>query len=108
VTADGRELGIGLQTDKLPGEYTQLARIAERGGFDVITTFNDLWYQPALPALLEIAQATERVRIGPSCLNPYTVHPVELAGQTRQCSTSSPTAEPSSASQPAPGSRASG
>ena len=82
MTADGRELGIGLQTDKLPGEYTPLARIADRGGFDVITTFNDLWYQPALPALLEIAQATERVRIGPSCLNPYTVHPVELAGQT--------------------------
>jgi 5,10-methylenetetrahydromethanopterin reductase len=82
VTVDGRELGIGLQTDKLPGEYAALARIAERGGFDVVTTFNDLWYQPALPALVEIAQATERVRIGPSCLNPYTVHPVELAGQT--------------------------
>jgi 5,10-methylenetetrahydromethanopterin reductase len=76
------ELGLGLQTDKRPGEYAALARIAERGGFDVVTTFNDLWYQPALPALLEIAAATERVRVGPSCLNPFTVHPVELAGQT--------------------------
>jgi 5,10-methylenetetrahydromethanopterin reductase len=82
VTAEGRELGLGLQTDKRPGEYAALARIAEHGGFDVVTTFNDLWYQPALPALLEIAYATERVRVGPSCLNPYTVHPVELAGQT--------------------------
>ncbi|MDQ2966946.1 MAG: LLM class flavin-dependent oxidoreductase, partial [Actinomycetota bacterium] len=36
---------------------------------------------PALPALLEIAAATMRVRIGPSCLNPFTVHPVEIAGQ---------------------------
>jgi 5,10-methylenetetrahydromethanopterin reductase len=77
-----RELGLGLQTDKRPGEYAVLARIAEQGGFDVVTTFNDLWYQPALPALLEIAAATDRVRIGPSCLNPFTVHPVELAGQT--------------------------
>ena len=75
-------MGLGLQTDKRPGEYAALAQIAERGGFDVVTTFNDLWYQPALPALLEIAEATDRVRIGPSCSNPFTVHPVELAGQT--------------------------
>jgi 5,10-methylenetetrahydromethanopterin reductase len=82
VIAERREIGLGLQTDKPPGAYAALAQIAERGGFDVVTTFNDLWYQPALPALLEIAESTERVRIGPSCLNPFTVHPVELAGQT--------------------------
>jgi 5,10-methylenetetrahydromethanopterin reductase len=76
-----RELGLGLQTDKRPGSYAPLAQLAEDGGFDVVTAFNDLWYQPALPALLEIAAATTRVRVGPSCLNPYTVHPVELAGQ---------------------------
>jgi len=75
------ELGLGLQTDKQPGEYAALARLAEEAGFAVVTTFNDLWFQPALPALLEIAAATERVRVGPSCLNPFTVHPVEIAGQ---------------------------
>jgi 5,10-methylenetetrahydromethanopterin reductase len=82
VTGALRELGLGLQTDKRPGDYALLAQIAEDGGFDVVTCFNDLWYQPALSALLEIARATERVRVGPSCLNPYTVHPAELAGQT--------------------------
>ena len=76
-----RELGLALQTDKPVGEYAALARRAEDAGFDVVTTFNDLWFQPALPALLEIAAATERVRVGPSCLNPFTLHPVELAGQ---------------------------
>jgi 5,10-methylenetetrahydromethanopterin reductase len=76
-----REFGLGLQTDKRRGDYAALARLAEAAGFDVVTTFNDLYYQPALPALLEIAQATERVRVGPSCLNPYTMHPVEIAGQ---------------------------
>jgi 5,10-methylenetetrahydromethanopterin reductase len=81
VTGRARELGVGLQTNKRPGDYAVLARIAEHGGFDVVTTFNDLWFQPALPALLEIAAATQRVRVGPSCLNPFTVHPVELAGQ---------------------------
>jgi 5,10-methylenetetrahydromethanopterin reductase len=76
-----RELGLALQTDKPVGAYGALAARAEEAGFDVVTTFNDLWFQPALPALLEIAAATTRVRVGPSCLNPFTLHPVELAGQ---------------------------
>jgi len=82
VTRERRQLGLGLQTDKKPGDYGPLAQLAEDAGFDIVTTFNDLWFQPALPALLEIAAATTRVRIGPSCLNPFTVHPVEIAGQT--------------------------
>jgi 5,10-methylenetetrahydromethanopterin reductase len=81
MTDARRELGLGLQTDKKPGEYAPLARAAEEAGFAVVTTFNDLWFQPALPALLEIASSTHHVRIGPSCLNPFTVHPVEIAGQ---------------------------
>ena len=76
-----RELGLGLQTDRPLPQYGPLAQAAEAAGFDVVTTFNDLWFQPALPALLEIARATQRVRVGPSCLNPFTVHPVEIAGQ---------------------------
>jgi 5,10-methylenetetrahydromethanopterin reductase len=59
-----------------------LARLAEDAGFAVVTAYNDLWFQPPLPALLEVASATSRVRVGPSCLNPFTTHPVELAGQT--------------------------
>jgi len=51
-----RELGLALQTDKAVGTYAALARTAEDAGFDVVTTFNDLWFQPALPALLEIAK----------------------------------------------------
>jgi 5,10-methylenetetrahydromethanopterin reductase len=81
VTEGRRELGLGLQTNKGPGEFGALARVAEDAGFDVVTVFNDLWFQPALPALLEIARTTTRARIGPSCLNPFTVHPVEIAGQ---------------------------
>ena len=81
MSPGGRQLGLGLQTDKSPGDYAPLAQLAESAGFDVVTTYNDLWFQPALPALLEIAGATTRVRLGPSCLNPFTVHPVEIAGQ---------------------------
>src|SRR5262249_959199 len=77
-----RELGLGLQTDKRPGDYAALAWIAEVGGFDVVTTFNALWYQTALPPLLEIAGTRERVRVGSSCLKTFTAPPIELAGQT--------------------------
>jgi 5,10-methylenetetrahydromethanopterin reductase len=77
-----RELGLALQTDKRPGEYAALARLAEDAGFDVVTVYDDLWFQPPLAALLEIARATSRVRVGPSAQSPFKTHPVEIAGQT--------------------------
>ena len=43
--------------------------------------YHDLFYQPAIVPLTVIAQATERVRLGPAALNATTLHPVELAGQ---------------------------
>ena len=75
------EVGLGLQSDKGPGEYEALARRAEAAGFDVISVFHDLLFQPAVVPLTLIARATERVRIGPAALNARTLHPVELAGQ---------------------------
>jgi 5,10-methylenetetrahydromethanopterin reductase len=75
------ELGLGLQGDKTAPEYAELGRLAERHRFDVVTVFHDLLYQPAFFPLLVLAQATERVRLGPSAVNPYTLHPVEIAGQ---------------------------
>ncbi len=75
------ELGLGLQSDKSRDEYVALARRAEAAGFNVISVFHDLLYQPAIYPLLVIAGATERIRIGPAALNPATLHPVELAGQ---------------------------
>jgi 5,10-methylenetetrahydromethanopterin reductase len=77
----GTEFGIAFQTDKPPGRYAALAAAAEEHGFDVVSVFADLLYQPPLPALLEMARATRRVRLGPACLNPYTLHPYEIAGQ---------------------------
>ncbi|MBA2297364.1 MAG: LLM class flavin-dependent oxidoreductase [Actinobacteria bacterium] len=75
------QFGLGIQSDKSPAEYGALARLAESGGFDVVSVYHDLLYQPAIAPLLLIAQATERVRVGPAALNPYTLHPVEIAGQ---------------------------
>jgi len=81
VSGRPREVSIAFQSDKRPEEYIELARLAERGGFDVISVYHDLLFQPAVYPLLLMAQATERVRLGPAALNPFTLHPVEIAGQ---------------------------
>lgn len=74
-------MSIAFQSDKQPEEYRELAELAERSGFDVVSVYNDLFFQPAIYPLLLMAQVTERVRLGPAALNPYTLHPVEIAGQ---------------------------
>ena len=75
------ELALAFQGDKTPERYARLARLAEAGGFDVVSVYHDLLFQPAIYPLLVIAGATERVRLGPAALNPFTLHPVEIAGQ---------------------------
>ena len=75
------EVSIAFQSDKRPEEYSELARLAEQAGFDVVSVYHDLLFQPAIYPLLLMAQATERVRLGPAALNPFTLHPVEIAGQ---------------------------
>jgi len=75
------EIGLGLQSDKRAGDYARLARSAEVWGFDVLSVFGDLMYQPPIFPLLEMAAVTERVRLGAACLNPYSMAPYEIAGQ---------------------------
>jgi 5,10-methylenetetrahydromethanopterin reductase len=75
------QLGIGLRGDRQASEYGRLGRLAEKLGFGVVSVFADLGFQPPFEPLLEVAAATDHVRLGPSCLNPYTMHPVEIAGQ---------------------------
>jgi 5,10-methylenetetrahydromethanopterin reductase len=75
------EIGLGLQGNKPPAEYATLARLAEQSGFDVLTVFSDLRYQPAIVPLLVAALNSTRIRLGPACLNPFTLHPIEIAGQ---------------------------
>jgi len=75
------EVGLGLQGNKAPEEYGKIARLAERYGFDVLTVFSDLMYQPAIVPLMAAALNTSTIRLGPACLNPFALHPVEIAGQ---------------------------
>ncbi len=74
------ELSIAFQTDKPLAAYGALAAAAETYGFDAITVYNDMLYQPAWLPLLEMARATTRVRLGVAAVNPFTCHPVNIAG----------------------------
>jgi 5,10-methylenetetrahydromethanopterin reductase len=76
------ELGLGFQSNKSPEEYIRLARLGEELGFEVLSVYGDLFYQPPIYPLLMMALNTHAVRLGPACFNPFTLHPVEMAGQT--------------------------
>jgi 5,10-methylenetetrahydromethanopterin reductase len=73
--------GIAFQTDKRPADYEALADVVDRYTFDVVSVYNDLFFQPALGPLLLMAPRIRRAALGPAALNPYTVHPIEIAGQ---------------------------
>ncbi|MGI8687208.1 MAG: LLM class flavin-dependent oxidoreductase [Thermomicrobiales bacterium] len=76
-----REVSVAFQSDKRAAEYAALARRVEEYGFDALSVYGDLMFQPPIGPLLMMAQATTHIRLGPASLNPYTLHPVEIAGQ---------------------------
>ncbi len=73
------ELSIAFQADRRPADYAWLAQLVDGYAFDRVSVYNDLFYQPALGPLLWMAPHLRRARLGPAALNPYLVHPVELA-----------------------------
>ena len=79
-----RRISVAFQTDKPLSAYGALAEIVEGYGFEGVSVYNDMLYQPAWLPLLEIARATRRVRIGPAAVNPFTCHPIAIAGQIAQ------------------------
>ncbi len=81
MTGRQPQLTLAVQTDKSTEAYRQIAIAAEDLGFDGLSAFADLGYQPPLPALLTAAAVTHRLRLGPACLSPTLLHPVEIAGQ---------------------------
>ena len=60
-------------------DYARYARAAEAAGFDQFWVSNDLFLRSAPVILTAIAAATERIEIGSCILNPYTMHPAEIA-----------------------------
>ena len=59
-------LSIAFQTDKPLAAYAPLAAQAEAYGFDAVTVYNDMLYQPAWLPLLEMATSVEVTIVGTS------------------------------------------
>ncbi|WP_156254138.1 LLM class flavin-dependent oxidoreductase [Pseudactinotalea terrae] len=74
-------VSVALQSVWSPSEYGALGALVEGLGFDGLSVYGDLGFQPPIPALLAAARTTARITLGPACLNPYLTHPVEIAGQ---------------------------
>lgn len=72
---------IAFQSNKTPVEYQALAELVDSYPFDVVSVYNDLLFQPALGPLILMTQRLHRAQVGFAALNPYTLHPVEIAGQ---------------------------
>lgn len=75
-----QKITIALQTDKPLAAYGTVAQTIEAYGFDGITVYNDMLYQPAWLPLLELARATKALTIGVAAVNPFTCHPINIAG----------------------------
>lgn len=60
-------------------DYVRLAQAAEAAGFDQFWVSDDLFLRSAAVILSAVAVATERIEIGTCIVNPYTLHPAEMA-----------------------------
>ncbi|MCY4063232.1 MAG: LLM class flavin-dependent oxidoreductase [Chloroflexi bacterium] len=60
-------------------DYVRYAQAAEAAGFDQFWVSNDLFLRSAPVILSAVALATEDIEIGSCILNPFTIHPAEIA-----------------------------
>jgi 5,10-methylenetetrahydromethanopterin reductase len=60
-------------------DYLTLARAAEAAGFDQFWVSDDLFLRSAPVILSAVATDTHRIEIGTCIVNPYTIHPAEIA-----------------------------
>lgn len=70
---------LRLNNDLPVGEFVELCRLAEDRGFDQVWVSNDLFLRSASVMLAAAALATERIGLGVGLMNPYSMHPSEIA-----------------------------
>ena len=70
---------VRVNNDLSVAELTALAVAAEDAGFDQVWVSNDLFLRSAPVLAATVAARTSRIGIGIGVMNPYSVHPAELA-----------------------------
>lgn len=72
---------VRFNNDLPVAAYPPLARAAEQAGFDQFWVSDDLFLRGVWPILSACAVATKRIHLGTCIVNPYTMHPAEIAMQ---------------------------
>ena len=70
---------LRFNNDLPVSDYVRYAQAAEAAGFDQFWVSNDLLLRSAPVILSAVAMATSLIEIGSCILNPFTIHPAELA-----------------------------
>lgn len=78
MTAELR-FSLRFNNDLAFTDYFELAQAAEHAGFDQFWVSNDLFLKSSPVLLAGVASATKRIGLGTCILNPYTIHPSEIA-----------------------------
>jgi 5,10-methylenetetrahydromethanopterin reductase len=73
------QFSIRLNNDLPVERYVTLARMAEEAGFDQFWVSDDLFLRSAWIILSAVIQATDHIEVGTCIVNPYTMHPAEMA-----------------------------
>jgi 5,10-methylenetetrahydromethanopterin reductase len=69
---------LRVNNDVTVAQFVRMARAGDEHGFDQLWVSNDLFLRSA-PVLLTAAGATKRLHLGAGILNPYSLHPAEIA-----------------------------
>jgi 5,10-methylenetetrahydromethanopterin reductase len=75
----GVRFSVRFNNDLEVSAYAPLARAAEAAGFDQFWVSDDLFLRSVWIILASVAQATTRIRLGTCIINPFTMHPAEIA-----------------------------
>lgn len=70
---------LRVNNDVTVEQFVEMAQLAERHGFDQLWVSNDLFLRSAPVLLTAAARATECLQLGSGILNPYSIHPSEIA-----------------------------
>ncbi len=73
------KFSLRFNNDLPVADYARYAQAAEAVGFQQFWVSNDLFLRSAPVILSAVAMATEEIEIGSCILNPYTIHPAEIA-----------------------------
>jgi alkanesulfonate monooxygenase SsuD/methylene tetrahydromethanopterin reductase-like flavin-dependent oxidoreductase (luciferase family) len=73
-------LDLVLEPDS-PQRFAELGLLAESLGFGAVWTANHIAARDPFMSFMQLAQQSQRIRMGPIAISPYELHPAKIANQ---------------------------